>query len=74
MKPDRPAVGHDRPDVLTADETKAGVVEIVATEIVDHRAVRAGRHERVDIDAFIHEDCGAAGGLVGIVAADHSLS
>ncbi len=49
------------------------MVEIVAAEIVDHRPICARCHERVDVDAFVHEHRGAAGRLVAVVAADHAF-
>src|SRR5258708_39593632 len=70
MKLDRAATGHDRADVLAADESQLRVIEIVAAEIVDHRPGRARCHERVDVDALVHEDRGPAAGLIRIIASD----
>ena len=74
MKLDRPAAGHDGADVLAADEAQVGVVEIIAAEIVDHGSGGARGHEGIDVDALVHEDSRAAGGLIGVIASDHSLA
>ena len=71
MKLDRAAIRHDRPDILTADEAERPVIEIVSAEFVDHRAVRARRHKRIDVDALIEKDSGAAGRLIAVVPPDN---
>ena len=50
------------------------MIEIVAAEIVDHRPGRARGHERIDVDALVHEDGRSADGLIGVVAPDHALA
>jgi len=67
------AACHDRPYIRATDETQGRVIEVVAAEIVDHRAARAGSHKRIDIDIGVVEDCNAAHRLIGIVAPDNTL-
>ena len=73
MELDRAATSHDRADILAPDEPQFRMIEIVAAEIVDHRPRGARGHERVDVDALVHEDGRAAGRLIAVVAPDHPL-
>src|SRR5882757_6562327 len=74
VKFDRTAAGHDRADILTPDEAERSMVEVIAAEIIDHRSVRTRCHERVDVDALVHEDGGPARRLITIIAPDDSLA
>src|SRR5271167_838148 len=74
VKLDWAAASHDRSDVLTADEAEPPMVEVVAAEIIDHCAVRARCHERIDVDTFVQEDGCATGRLIGVVAPDDALA
>src|SRR6202030_4067097 len=76
VKLDWAGAGHDRADILSADEGGVHIrmIEIVAAEIVDHRAGGTRGHEGVDVDALVHEDGRAANGLITVVASDHPLA
>ncbi len=68
---DRPSIRLHLAEIAAADEAERAVIEIVAVELVDAHADRAGRDERVEVELGpIEEADHARHGLVGEVAAD----
>src|SRR6202034_1007406 len=63
----RTPVAVDGPDIGSADEPEAAVVEVVRREVVDHGPGCAGGHEGIDDDVLIEECCNRTRRLVGIV-------
>ena len=70
---DRPAVGLHLAHVAAADEAVRAVIEIVAVELVDAHADRAGGDERIEVELLVVEEADhVRDGLVREVAADHA--
>src|SRR6185295_16371563 len=68
---ERPSVGLHLPEVAAADETERTMIEVVAIELVDAHADRAGGNERVKVVFILVEETERSRhGLVREVAAD----
>jgi hypothetical protein len=71
----RTAVGSHLADIAAADETEAGMIEIIAVELVDAHADRAGGDERIEVEFLVVEKSDRGRGrLMGEIAADLSLA
>ncbi len=69
---DRPTAGIEDLDIAARDEAESLVVEIVAVELVDGHAQRAGADEGID-DLVLEEDIHRGGDLIGVIAPHHPL-
>src|ERR1035437_5500614 len=64
----------NHPYVAATNEPERSVIEMIAVEVVDHLAARAGADEGVHRLVLAEEDLDAAGHLIGIVAPHDPLA
>src|ERR1700722_11823381 len=68
---DRAGAGLNLSHVAAADEAVRAMVEVVAVELVDAHADRAGGDERIEVELLVVEEAiDARDGLVGIITPD----